>query len=208
MSARKSRIQHSIHHYSPLDLALEMLRRVTRDKGLSFPECSKLILKICARYSQAPQRTYEAIVSSFKCSYLAPDYFYIVRGGIAQRELLISIYVNNCYFQKGRKAILDLVKSGEIKSRAGKAMCDLCEIWKNARYVYWRSNVYEWLTDDCRQNRKNTLCTACWNKVKPIAKAKREADEIKYLYNKLNREALKWHKSKTPANCAASCVNP
>lgn len=83
--------------------------------------------------------------------------------------------------------------------------CELCGLLGTPKKVSHRWDVYGW---DLNMNEKAEspglhkclFCTGCWNKVKPIAKAKKEAREIRYLTGKLYRETLKWQKLQTPAN--------
>jgi hypothetical protein len=80
--------------------------------------------------------------------------------------------------------------------------CELCEVLGTRKKVHWRTGVYGWDTNlndkpESENARKAVLCMGCWNKVKPIAKAKKEALEIRYLTNKLYKEVLKCQKSQT-----------
>lgn len=74
--------------------------------------------------------------------------------------------------------------------------CDLCGLVSTPKRVHNRNDVYGWNCDDgdYTARSKCLLCTSCWNKVKPLVKAKTEAIEIKKLSAKLKREAAKWQK--------------
>jgi hypothetical protein len=76
--------------------------------------------------------------------------------------------------------------------------CQLCGFMSTPKKVWQRDDVRYWDTETDREHSKVDLCTGCWNKVKPLAKAKEEARKIKYLTNKLYKEGLKWRKLQTP----------
>ena len=80
--------------------------------------------------------------------------------------------------------------------------CELCNRKSTKKRIHDRGTVYGWDqdSDDPWKPSKTRLCMSCWNKVQPIKKAQNEAQEIKYLKNKLYREALKWQKLTTQAN--------
>jgi hypothetical protein len=66
--------------------------------------------------------------------------------------------------------------------------------------------VHDWDKIDKTDNShsKSTLCTSCWNRVKPIAKAKRDAQEIKHLIGKLVKERTKQNKLRKSETMAAT----
>lgn len=78
--------------------------------------------------------------------------------------------------------------------------CQLCGFMSTPKKVWQRDDVRYWDTETDREHSKVMLCTGCWNKVKPIAKAQREAREINYLMNKLYKGTLEWQKLQTPGN--------
>jgi hypothetical protein len=96
------------------------------------------------------------------------------------------------------------LKSGKLSKRLVSVWytelktCDLCGFMSTPKKVRNRWDVFGWDTEDEGIRSKVTLCTGCWNKVKPLAKAKEEARKIKYLTNKLYKEGLKWRKLQTP----------
>lgn len=67
------------------------------------------------------------------------------------------------------------------------ASCQLCGILSFR--VQNRKDVLGWDFDKPNQkDSKCVLCVSCWNKVKPIVKASRQADSIRKLLTKLKRE--------------------
>jgi len=71
--------------------------------------------------------------------------------------------------------------------------CQLCGKYGVPTKVTWRGGIYQWArmskNEYCRS--KDILCMGCWNKVKPLAKIKDEAEENKTLINKLKRAITK-----------------
>lgn len=81
-------------------------------------------------------------------------------------------------------------------------VCDVCGKRSTPKKIHIRSDVYGWNKSSylSEEKSKGLLCTGCWNRVKAVVKKQREADEIRYLKDKLYREVLKWQKLQTQAN--------
>jgi hypothetical protein len=98
------------------------------------------------------------------------------------------------------------LKSGKLKEELVLVWytklhdCQLCGFMSTPKKVRQRDDVRYWDTETDGEHSKVMLCTGCWNKVKPIAEAQREAREINYLMNILYKGTLKWQKLQTPGN--------
>lgn len=86
--------------------------------------------------------------------------------------------------------------------------CDLCGITGTPKRVQWRSDVGYWNLDrnhlmrvdfSDRSRPKDTLCMACWNKVRPIVKRLNECADNAALLRKMKREIQEWQKSQRQA---------
>lgn len=68
--------------------------------------------------------------------------------------------------------------------------CDVCGVIGGARNVTCRSDVYGWnrTSDADPTTSKDTLCMACWNRIRPLVKREREAARNKTLINRINNE--------------------
>lgn len=78
--------------------------------------------------------------------------------------------------------------------------CDLCGNFKESKPtgVLYRSGVYGWnrrSATDYVTPSKHTLCVACWNRIKPIARQRESIEAASVLLNRLRREIRARNKS-------------
>lgn len=99
-----------------------------------------------------------------------------------------------------------LRKNGDLKSFYKNkftelVQCQLCSKSYSPIKVAERTSCTGWEAEGYKDyySSRTVLCTGCWNKVKPIAKAKKLADEQRILNNELKRSIGKWEKSQQQA---------
>jgi hypothetical protein len=68
--------------------------------------------------------------------------------------------------------------------------CQLCGRMSTLKKVYLRNDVYRWNCEngDYKCEGKDTLCTGCWNKVRPLVMREREAKELSSFINRIKKE--------------------
>lgn len=82
------------------------------------------------------------------------------------------------------------------------AACELCGRFKaiGPTGVDYRHDVYGWnftSSRDCETPPCYRLCVGCWNKIRPLAKRKDEADKVRRLIARLKRESNGHEKRRT-----------
>ena len=141
-----------------------------------------------------------------------------------KKTTLLDDYENGCFIQVARRQTHHSRKPDEysdtyfIHNPFSKLnLCDLCGKHGTARRVRYRDDVYDWnLMHDYpiyarkgdprlaeyfgQGGGKNILCTSCWNKVKPLHKREKEAEELRGLIKTFQKEIKSWQKSQQQAS--------
>lgn len=180
--------------WTPLHKVEEMLKRISRNRFLCPFEDEHIFDKVCKRYSgnagQTKKSVYEVGFGHYKNgSWNCTDLF---GSGTLFKcdEAYEDLVPYTCLFT--RKVIeKDLPKSEVV-------ICACCGTHRGR--ISYRNDLYYFfhdvLSDSAKATDESMLCTKCWNKYKPLAKNVRLYKENKTLINKLNKERLKWLKSK------------
>lgn len=207
---------------SPSATVRNILERVTKYKFMCPLEYSKFAIEVCKKYSCNWTRTYDCLGISAICGHYkngAPvggpvlsrmdehiknadaDFsaIYYDKNGIARFDYPVIIQ------QEKKEKIIRCARSLNMffKGRYVRFYpvtwlreCELCGKMSTPKIV---NNRAVWGWEGNKGLSKTNLCTGCWNKVKPIYKAVKETEQIKYLSNKLVREANKCQRSKQQA---------
>lgn len=65
--------------------------------------------------------------------------------------------------------------------------CELCGRFGTARTVRQRDDLYDGWLMELRKWQPLTLCTGCWNRLRPIFRNLRELDELRVIARRLAR---------------------
>lgn len=74
--------------------------------------------------------------------------------------------------------------------------CDLCGKFSTPKNIHAREDCYNWNREpgDYETPTKDVLCMACWNKIRPVAKKRKEVQECAGLLRKLKRQITEANK--------------
>lgn len=147
---------------APIDLAKEMLERITKCYALEFPECLPLLEKICERYSHNPQRTLAALV------WFSPyhkEKYYIFKGKPFQYEERLKFK-----WKQQEK----LKRDEQIRIQEEKYRADHCKY-----------------CDNKREHKFYDACRSCHTKLEHLRNKENEYYAIKSLLRKTTERIRK-----------------
>lgn len=111
---------------------------------------------------------------------------------------VLKIEVHGTWINQNKKGNMSAKSAVFIKNPVTLLVkCDLCNLWGGPNKTKERGDAYGWNFEginDYTTKSKHVLCTCCWGKVRRIVNGNMEAQQLKLIINKLNREITKWQK--------------
>jgi hypothetical protein len=154
-----------LHNYKPVDIVRAIFTRASKNRPLVWPDCEKLLIDACQKYSFTPERTIAAII---------PDDIY------HQRFLIKRGVIDDIYEVRERA-------KEEHKKRMFIFYRDNCDGFFLHLGIYYR------VCENCnkcevvKEIERCRKCKTCYQKHRHLSAKENEVYEIKSLINKVTK---------------------
>lgn len=188
---------------TPKSVVEDILQRYSKYKFRSPKKMESIAIAACKRYSRNFCNTFKNLnISHNNGDYKngKPNASFVdleVYEQIKNPCFPMSVKTNMGWVEVNKKQIdLSRFLESVLGDYSKVINCDLCGRVGSKKKVYSRLDVTGWDTEK-KDNylSKDCLCISCWNKVKPLAKSKKQCEETARLSRKLLKEIRKCQKS-------------